>query len=83
MIDPTIATSVRRHTLKETSTSVHQSVYLALPTQKIRNAMMVKKQFVKSATGSSLARGALRITLKIDPMLRVKQISFAILSRSA
>ena len=82
MIHPTIAMSVRRHTLKETNTNVHQSVYLASSTQKIRNAM-AKKKFVKSATGSSSARGVLRITLKIDPRLRVKRISFAILSKSA
>ena len=33
MIHHTIATSVRRHTPKETNTSVHQSVYLASPMQ--------------------------------------------------
>ena len=32
----------------------------------------------KSATGSSLARDVLRNTLKIDPRLRIKWISFAI-----
>ena len=39
---PTIATSVRRHTPKETSTSVHQSAYLASPMQKIRNVRVTK-----------------------------------------
>ena len=34
----TIVTNLRRHTPKETSTSVHQSAYLALPMQKISNA---------------------------------------------
>ena len=35
-------TSVRRHTPKETSTSVHQNVYLASPTQKIRNVRVIR-----------------------------------------
>ena len=34
--------SVRRHTPKETNTSVHQSVYLASPTQRIRNGRVMK-----------------------------------------
>ena len=50
--------------------------------QKNGNAM-VKKWSVSSTTRSSLVRDAFRITLKLDPRLRVKLISFAILSRSA
>ena len=47
----------------ETSTSVHQSVYHALPTQKISNAK-VKKLFVISVTGSSLAKRCFKNHLK-------------------
>ena len=39
---PTIARSVGRHTPKETSTSVHQSVYLASPMQRIGNVRVTK-----------------------------------------
>ena len=42
MIHHTIAMSIRRHTPKETSTSVHQSAYLALPMQRIRNVRETK-----------------------------------------
>ena len=42
MIHHTIATSVRRHTLKEINTSAHQSAYLASPTQKIVNVRAKK-----------------------------------------
>ena len=42
-----------------------------------------KEIVCKKCKKKSLARGVLRITLKIDPRLRVKRISFAILSRSA
>ena len=73
----TIATSVRRHTLKETNTSVHQNAYLASPTRKISN-VRVKKSFAKSATENSSVRGVLRIALNLDPRLRAKQILCAI-----
>ena len=39
---PTIATSVRRHTPKETSTGVHRRVYPASPTQRIRNVRVAE-----------------------------------------
>ena len=39
---PTIAKSVRRNTSNETNTNVHQSVYLASPTQRIRNVREMK-----------------------------------------
>ena len=42
MIVHTIVTNVRRHTPKETSISVRQSAYLALPMQRIRNAKVKK-----------------------------------------
>ena len=42
MIHPTIATSVRRLTPKETNTNVHQSVYLASPTQRIGSVREMK-----------------------------------------
>ena len=44
MIAPTIATSVRRHTPKETNASVHQSVYHPSPMQKIMTMATTVKE---------------------------------------
>ena len=60
---PYYATSVRRHTPKEINTIVHQSVYHASSTQKIRNAR-VKKQFAKSTNRKFFGKRCFKNHLK-------------------
>ena len=65
MIHPIIAISVRRLMLKGISIDARSNAYLALPTQKIRNAMG-RRSSAKIAIEGSMVRDVLGIILGID-----------------